>query len=120
MTRKFKKQLKKRLLSVLVAIISIIAVGLSFATNSDLFVMPAEIDDTSPKEALSIENSKTIQEELIGIVEQSENVVVCESLVQGIRDCDLPDGTYTFRVARKYKWYITRNKRLRSRTNKLL
>ena len=114
MTKKFQKQLKKRLITAVVGLASVTTLGLSLMTNADFFVVPAEIGNIEPSAGLSIESSKTVQGKPTNVEVQSGNVVVCESLVQGIRDCNLPDGTYTFKVVRKHKWSITGNKNIPS------
>ena len=114
--------MKKRILtasvSAMVTVASVITLGSSLLEKTDVFVMPAT-EEIAQNNAMPIESAKTVQGKPTKVEVQSGNVVVCESLVQGIRDCNLANGTYTFKVTRKSRKYNSNNF-IQSRINKLL
>lgn len=92
MTKKLKTKLKRSII-VTAGITTISAICLAFASSkTGLFVMSKDKEsDLSAAETAVVENT--------GITTIAEDgVIVCDSIVQGVKDNNLSDGTYTFRV----------------------
>ena len=111
MTKKLKKKVKKITLTMAGSLISIIAVS---AIGTRLLTMPkAESDQTLAISAESTNNTYAGEVEIIAgsndrTSELSEDIniaedgaILCNSIIQGARDNDLPDGKYIFRVEGK-------------------
>ena len=125
MTNKLKKKIKKIALIGTSSILSFATLGV---VGTRLLVMQENKNIAFPISKETVEIGET---EIITGVSESANIeesrqianvaedgaIICESLIQGVRDNDLNDGTYTFRVARKSR-NNSRNKRLYSRVNK--
>ena len=102
MTKKLKKQLKKRIFAValfasasLLGLFAADKVGLFSAKENSLQAIESSVEDTN------YTNVEIIQGTPSASARAASDVITCESLVQGIRDCSLPDGDYTFRVTGK-------------------
>lgn len=97
MTKKLRKKIKRISISVLVIVTILLA---SFAllkyTNSSLFVIQK---DTSDKSSLDYTEAVTRETSDLGTVNETEDrVIICDSIVQGVKQNNLPDGNYIFRV----------------------
>lgn len=101
LSKKYLRSIKKKLLGCTLSIMA--SVMLISGSRLALFTAPISalanikngiLTAFSSDEIATISNEpqKTSVELLEG------NIVVCDSIVQGVRDADLPNGTYTFRV----------------------
>jgi len=126
MTNKLKKKVKRNCM-ILLVLTTILVAGLAILkqTNSSLFVMPnnntgvSNLDETLEVEATiedTAENEGTDTEDTIDT--PNYPVINCDSIMQYVKDNDLTDGNYIFKVSRKNR-RRSRNKRLPSRINKL-
>lgn len=98
------------------AVASIVTAGFGFAKNTSKFIQKpenleeSEIATTLPENAYELENASAMammsalgsSNEATAMprtnVTVSGTTVTCDSIVQGVRDCDLPSGNYTFVV----------------------
>lgn len=126
MTNKLKKKVKRNCM-ILLVLTTILVAGLAILkqTNSSLFVMPnnntgvSNLDETLEVEATiedTAENEGTDTEDTIDSTNYP--VINCDSIMQYVKDNDLANGNYIFKVSRKNR-RRNRNKRLPSRINKL-
>lgn len=100
MTKKFRKQLKKRILAfalfasaTLLSLCVIQKASLFSAPENSLKIIENDTQETN------YTNIEIVQGNVSNsIAKVASNVIECESLVQGIRDTNLPDGDYTFKV----------------------
>lgn len=87
-----KTEIKNNLITVVFALLVTITLALFGLAN---FSMPFEnrvlFNAKLPEGSIS-RTTVTVAD---------DGAIVCDSIVQGVRDCDLDDGTYTFRVAGK-------------------
>lgn len=116
MTGKLKKNAKKIILIMLV-ILAVFAVSIANPNTGLISVFKvmstnmenAEISlenqmesnsNTEDNQEISVYNMEEAEYALArSTVEIAEDgAIICQSLMQGVRDCDLEDGTYTFRV----------------------
>lgn len=121
MTKKLRRKMKRISVATFAGVLSIATLGV---LGAKFFVMPN--NDVEDKELFSqtevitgadIRSSSAVPETKANF--DTDGAVLCESLVQGVRDSVLPNGSYTFRVVRKGRnnyW----NKELCSWTYKLL
>lgn len=111
MTKKLKKKVKKITLIMAGSLLSIIAVS---AIGTRLLTTPkAKSDQTLAISAESTNNTYAGEVEIIAgsndrTAELSKDIniaedgaILCNSIIQGARDNDLPDGEYIFRVEGK-------------------
>ncbi len=90
MTNKLKKNFNKIVLSVLIGATCTFTFGAIKSNSSAIYERMTTEEEYLAEQALVL--GKTETEVIDG------NVIVCDSIVQGIRDSDLEDGQYTFRV----------------------
>lgn len=90
MTKRLKRKLKR--ISIAVISVLILAILLFTSDKTGLFVMSKD-----KKEDLS---SAEISEAVNSGIELAEDdgVIICDSIMQGVKDNNLPDGDYIFRV----------------------
>ncbi len=108
-SRKWKEKLKKRLvggtLSILVIIMLIVGSNLALLNMhiNPLAGIKNLINTAFSSDEINMingnETESIIQKTSVEILDG--NIVVCDSIVQGVRDAELIDGTYTFRVTGK-------------------
>ncbi len=119
MTSKLRKNAKKIILVMLV-FLAVFAVSIS-NPNIGITSMFRSINNYMGNSEISLSNQEEIfqgkennQEISVYSIEASQyalarssveiaedGAILCESLMQGVRDCNLEDGTYTFRVTGK-------------------
>jgi len=90
-TKKLKKKVNRIAYAALAVIASVITV---LCINAEVFVMPINIEKQNKTGVSEVANANSEIQAL-----SVEDVIECESIVQGARDNNLADGTYTFRVA---------------------
>ncbi|MDE5831056.1 MAG: hypothetical protein K2H53_05490 [Clostridia bacterium] len=72
-------------------------------------IFAVDFYENTKETSLSQENYKIIEgkaDETItapvfhsnSVSQEADGTIVCESIIQGVKDCDLPDGTYNFKV----------------------
>ena len=86
LSKKLKNQIKKKMAIVLASIA--------------LILMPmAALKVHNNSISLLSKDIQGIDRTIVTVAD--DGAIVCDSIVQGVRDIDLPDGTYTFRVTGK-------------------
>ena len=80
---------------IAIASLAIITATLAILKLMGLFV-PIKINTSNGIEGLIA--GGTTGSTINGITIASDGAIVCDSIVQGVKDCDLADGNYTFRV----------------------
>ncbi len=103
-SRKYIRTLKKKLLGCTVTIatsLMLIAGGKLALLNTPVNTLASIKNYIST--ALSGDKTSTIAETVgkTTVTTAEDGAIVCDSIVQGVRDCELDNGTYTFRVVGK-------------------
>ena len=111
MTKRLKKKIKKIVLTVTGSLLSITALG---AIGTRLLIMSK--DNVQQISTLALDSNQELEAGEVEIIAGSnedtpvtiadtniaeDGAILCDSIVQGARDNDLPDGEYTFRVTGK-------------------
>ena len=100
LSSKFKKTIKKRILTTF-ASFALVTLTLAVVKLTGISV-PEKINDLIKQSDTSLltdttdEQSNMIQTTEVTIAD--DGAVVCDSIVQGVRDCNLEDGNYVFRI----------------------
>ena len=106
MTKKLKKKLKRISLGSITALLGItaaIVASTSFFGVQEDNVFLAEVSEESYEaENIEIITGTQLQDgetlDLSGVNVAEDGAIICESLVQGAKENNLPDGDYTFRI----------------------
>ena len=99
--QKYSKRYAKKIKQKLQVSMFSIAMVLLLIAGSKLAGLSIPIDNIKniAKEKLTANESKTQEDVKPSKVTIAEDgAIVCDSIVQGVRDCELENGTYTFRV----------------------
>ena len=91
LSAKFKKQLKNTA-AKLVSCMALVLVTLAMVKLVGFSVPEKNSEIVENREALPVEADVT------NVTVAGDGTIICDSIVQGVRDTDLSDGTYTFRV----------------------
>lgn len=94
MTKKFKKKMRKTVMTFVLGATSIFMLGLGFGVQTELFILPKA---DKKVESLAVNMEKYV---LPGGTTSiaDDGAIECESIMTGIRDIRLPNGNYTLRV----------------------
>lgn len=104
MTRKLKRRVKNAILKTITTVTGVVTIGYLGFVSSGVDARNIDLGELLSTSVVEIASNK-----ISTLADQNENggtkvtiaadgAIVCDSLVQGIRDCNLTDGDYIFRV----------------------
>ncbi len=93
-SRNLKNNIKNTLLKILcvIALVSVTLAGMKLAGFSAFVENKEEVEIKEAQKNLEVKGSTTT------VTVAGDGAIVCEDIIQGVKDCNLADGNYIFRI----------------------